>query len=58
MLPLALDGLLAALLVLSLGLGFKLHSALRRGATTIAISTGWSGRSMPRRSARAQRWKL
>jgi Domain of unknown function (DUF6468) len=30
MLPLALDGLLAALLVLSLGLGFKLHSALRR----------------------------
>jgi hypothetical protein len=30
MLPLALDGLLAALLVLSLGLGFKLHAALRR----------------------------
>ena len=30
MLPFALDGLLAVLLVLSLGLGFKLHAALRR----------------------------
>jgi Domain of unknown function (DUF6468) len=30
MLPLALDGVVAVLLVLSLALGFKLHSALRR----------------------------
>jgi Domain of unknown function (DUF6468) len=30
MLPLALDGVLAVLLVLSLGLGLKLHLALRR----------------------------
>ena len=30
MLPLALDGALALLLVLSLGFGLKLHQALRR----------------------------
>ena len=30
MLPIALDGLLAVLLVLSLGLGLRLHLALRR----------------------------
>ena len=40
MLPLALDGALAVLLVASLGLGLKLHRPCAGCATTTPTSTG------------------